>query len=125
MDSSIPRSPRATIAQSAARTISSIRWTACGVSILAIGGSRVWARTAVMSSARRTKGQRDEVDADLRAEAQVLGVHLGHRGAGGGAAGDIEPLVGGDAPPISTTASNSPSPGRVAVTRRRMRPSER
>jgi hypothetical protein len=35
--------------------ISSICWTACGVSILAISGSRVWVRTAVTSSARRTK----------------------------------------------------------------------
>ncbi len=40
--SSIPRSPRATITQSAERMISSAASTACGFSIFAISGSRVW-----------------------------------------------------------------------------------
>jgi len=71
------------------------------------------------------EGQRDEVDADLLAEAQVLGVHLGHRGRAAAPPGILSPWREATAPPISTTASNSPSPGRVAVTRRRMRPSER
>ena len=52
--SSIPRSPRATITQSAARMMSSAESTACGFSILAINGSRVCLRTLVTSSAVRT-----------------------------------------------------------------------
>ena len=52
--SSIPRSPRATITQSAARMISSAAFTACGFSILAISGKRVCRRTEVTSSAVRT-----------------------------------------------------------------------
>ena len=53
--SSMPRSPRATITQSAARTISSARVTACGFSIFATSGSRVCLRSSTISSARRTK----------------------------------------------------------------------
>src|ERR1035438_4063791 len=40
----MPRSPRATITQSATFTISAARSTACGFSILAISGRRVWSR---------------------------------------------------------------------------------
>ena len=75
---SMPRSPRATITQSAARTISSARSTACGFSILAISGSAcARGRSDVLGAAHEP--QRDEVDADLLAGAQVLEVLLGHR----------------------------------------------
>ena len=76
----MPRSPRATITQSAARTISSARSTACGFSILAISGSRVCSRTNVDVLGAAHERQRDEVDADLLAGAQVLEVLLGHGG---------------------------------------------
>src|SRR5215217_1237027 len=52
--SSTPRSPRATITQSAARTMSSARSTACGFSIFAISGRRVRSRTCSTSLGRRT-----------------------------------------------------------------------
>ena len=52
--SSMPRSPRATITQSAATMMSSAASTAWGFSILAIRGRRVCSRTWVTSSGRRT-----------------------------------------------------------------------
>ena len=96
MGSSMPRSPRATITQSETLRIASARSTACGFSILAISGVRVCSRTNVTSSGWRTKRQRDEVDADLRADAQVLEVLLGDGGEVGRLARDVEPLARGD-----------------------------
>ena len=53
---STPRSPRATISASATAMISSMRWTACGFSILAITSARPLAisLTSTMSSGRWT-----------------------------------------------------------------------
>ena len=94
--SSMPRSPRATITQSAARTISSARVTACGFSIFATSGSRVCLRSSTISSARRTKLKRDDVDADPLAGAHVLEVLVGHRGQRRGLARDVQALARGD-----------------------------
>ena len=123
---SMPRSPRATITQSAARMISSMRSTACGFSILAISGRRVCLRRDVTSSARRTKRQRDEVDADPLAGAQVVEVLLGHGRQRGDLAGDVE------RPGARRPRRRSRPPRRtrrrraaIAVTRRRTAPSAR
>ena len=94
--SSIPRSPRATITQSAARMISSAASTAWGFSILAISGRRVCRRTLVTSSARADERQRDQVDADRLAEAEHVEVLLGDRGQPARRARDVEALARGD-----------------------------
>ena len=93
---SMPRSPRATITQSAARTISSARCTACGFSILAISGSRVCLRRNVDVLGAAHERQRDEVDADLLAGPHVLEVLLGHRRQRRRLAGDVQALARGD-----------------------------
>ena len=93
---SIPRSPRATITQSAARTISSARCTACGFSILAISGSRVCLRRNVMSSARRTNDSATRSTPICSPVAHVLEVLLGHRRQRGRLARDVEALARGD-----------------------------
>ena len=113
---SMPRSPRATITQSAARTISSARWTACGFSIFAISGRRVCLRTSLDVLGAAHEAERDEVDADLLADLEVAEVLLGHRRQRGGLAGDVEPLARGDAAADLDHARRSrPSPARVAV----------
>ena len=121
----MPRSPRATITQSAARTISSARWTACGFSILATSGSRVCLRSDVTSSARRTN---DSAIRSTPIRSPVRTCSRSSWGTAGSAAvspGMFRPWREATAPPISTTASISPSPGRTAVTRRRTAPSAR
>ena len=96
MRSSMPRSPRATIRQSEARTMSSMRSTACGFSILAISGSRVCWRSAVDLLGAPHEAQRDQVDADPLARPQVGEVLLGDGGEVGDLAGEVEALAGGD-----------------------------
>ena len=93
---SIPRSPRATITQSAARTISSARVTACGFSILATSGSRVCLRSSIDLLGAAHERQRDDVDADPLAGAHVLEVLLGHGGQRRGLARDVQALARGD-----------------------------
>ena len=123
--SSMPRSPRATITQSAARTISSARWTACGFSILAIRGSRVCLRRNVMSSARRTKLSATR-STPIRSPVRTCSrSSSGTAGSAAASPGMFRPWRLATAPPISTSASISPSPGRVAVTRSRTAPSAR
>src|SRR5215218_5834981 len=122
---SIPRSPRATITQSAARTISSARWTACGFSILAISGSRVCLRRNVTSSARRTN---ESATRSTPIRSPVRTWSRSSSGTDGSAAvspGMLRPWREATEPPTSTVASISPSPGRVALTRRRTAPSAR
>ena len=124
--SSIPRSPRATITQSAARRISSAQSTACGFSILAISGRRVCSRTASTSAGAAHEGQRDEVDAGGLAEAQdARDPRPGTAGSSITGPGMLRPWREATVPPISTSASSSPSAGRVAMTRRRIAPSAR
>ena len=122
----MPRSPRATITQSAARTISSARSTACGFSILAISGSRVCSRTRLDVLGAAHERQRDEVDADLLAGAQVLEVLLGHGRQRGGLARDVEALARGDgAADLDHGVDLAVAGARVACTRRRTAPSAR
>jgi hypothetical protein len=69
--------------------------------------------------------QRDEVDADLLAGAARAGGPPRAPTAGGGLAGMFRPWREATAPPISTSASISPSPARTLITRRRTAPSAR
>ena len=122
---SMPRSPRATITQSVARTISSARVTACGFSILATSGSRVCLRSSVMSSARRTN---DSATMSTPIRSPVRTCSRSSSGTDGSAAvspGMFRPWRDATAPPISTTASISPESARTSVTRRRTAPSAR
>ena len=94
--SSMPRSPRATITQSAACRISSARSTASGFSIFAISGRRVCSRTSSHVLGAAHERERDHVDADRLAVAQQLEVLLGDRGQPDGRPGDVQPLARGD-----------------------------
>ena len=123
--SSIPRSPRATIRQSAARTISSIASTACGFSIFAISGIRVCSRTWLMSSARRTKDSATRstpIDSPKRRPSRSSSGRVGRSVS---SPGTFRPWREATVPPTSTAASISPSSGRTAVARRRIDPSAR
>ena len=98
---STPRSPRATITPSKARTISSSRATASGFSIFAITGRRM--PTCVHHPVheldvlgRADEGQRDEVDAEPQRELQVLGVLVRHRRHADRDAGQRQALVVAD-----------------------------
>ena len=123
--SSIPRSPRATITVSAARMISSALSTACGFSILATSGSRVWRRTYSTSSAVRTNDSATTstpIDSPKRSMS---------RSSSGTATrprvlpGMLSPCREATVPPTSTSVSTSHSPPRTCSTRRRMAPSAR
>ncbi len=122
---SMPRSPRATITQSAARTISSARCTACGFSILAISGSRVWPRTNSTSSARRTNDSATRSTPIFSPVRRCSRSSSGTAGSVAASPGMLSPWREATGPPISTTVSISPSAGRVLVTRRRTEPSAR
>ena len=122
---SMPRSPRATITQSAARTISSARWTACGFSILAISGSRVWPRTNSTSSARRTNDSATRSTPIFSPTARCSRSSSGTAGSEAASPGMLRPWREATGPPISTIVSISPCSGRVAATRRRTVPSAR
>jgi hypothetical protein len=67
----------------------------------------------------------DHVDADLLADLQVGEVLLGHGRQRRRLTRDVEPLRDATEPPISTWASSSPSPVRLATTRMRTAPSAR
>ena len=111
---SMPRSPRATITQSAARTISSARWTACGFSILAISGSRVCLRRNVTSSARRTNESATR-STPIRSPVRTWSrSSSGTEGSAAVSPGMLRPWREATLPPTSTSASISPSAGRVA-----------
>ena len=106
--SSMPRSPRATMTQSAALRIASARSTACGFSIFAMSGSRVWRRTASTSSTPAHEGQRDEVDADALPRVQHSpGRPSGTDGRISVSPGMFSPCREATAPPNSTSQSNS------------------
>ena len=92
----MPRSPRATITQSAAPTISSARSTAWGFSIFAISGRRVCSRTISTSCRRAHERQRDHVDADRLAVASSSRSSSGTAGSDVDRAGDVQPLARGD-----------------------------
>ena len=114
--SSMPRSPRATITVSAARMISSASSTACGFSILAISGSRVWRRTVSHVLGAAHERQRDHVDADRLAEAQHVEVLLGHGGQAAGVARDVEALARGDrAADLDQRSRPRTSPSRTCL----------
>ena len=123
--SSIPRSPRATITVSAARMMSSASSTACGFSILATSGSRVWRRTVSTSSAVRTKESATTstpIDSPKRS--------MSRSSSGTAASPRVEPGMFrpwrvATVPPTSTSVSISPSPPRTTLTRRRIAPSAR
>ena len=94
--SSMPRSPRATITQSAALRISSARSTACGFSILAISGSRVCSRTCSTSSGRRTNDSATmstPIDSPWRSSSRSSS---GTAGSDVDRAGDVQALARGD-----------------------------
>ena len=122
---SMPRSPRATITQSAARTISSARCTAWGFSILAISGSRVWRRTISMSSARRTNESATRSTPIFSPVSRCWKSSSGTEGRAAASPGMLSPWREATEPPISTTASISCSPTRLASTRNRTAPSAR
>ena len=109
--SSMPRSPRATITQSATRRISSARSTACGFSILAISGSaRVLAHGRdVLGAAHEATARRGRRrSASRRADAR--GPPRARRAASSVSPGMFSPWREATVPPISTSASISPSP---------------
>ena len=123
--SSMPRSPRATITQSAARTISSARVTACGFSILATSGSRVCLRNSTISSARRTK-LNATMSTPIRSPVRTCSrSSSGTAGSAAVSPGMFRPWREATAPPISTTASISPESGRTSLIRSRTAPSAR
>src|SRR4051794_25702302 len=123
--SSIPRSPRATITQSATRTISSALSTACGFSILAISGTRVCSRTCSTSSGRRTKLKATMSTPMRRPASRWARSSAGTEGSSSAGLGMFSPWREATVPPTSTSASTSRSPGRTAVARRRTEPSAR
>ncbi len=123
--SSMPRSPRATITQSAARMISSAASTAWGFSILAISGRRVWRRTLVTSSAVRTN---DRATRSTPIDSPKWSMSMSSSGTAGRPRvepGMLRPWREATVPPISTAVSTSPSPARTVSTRRRIAPSAR
>ena len=92
----MPRSPRATITQSAALMMSTACSTACGFSIFAISGRRVWSRTDSTSSGDCTNDSATmstPIDSPWREQMQVL---LGHRRQRRDRTGDVQPLARGD-----------------------------
>ena len=123
--SSIPRSPRATITQSAARMISSAASTACGFSIFAISGSRVCRRTSVTSSAVRTNESATRSTPIDSPKRSISRSSSGTAGRPRVEPGMFSPWREATEPPISTAVSISPSPSRILVTRRRIAPSAR
>ena len=93
--SSIPRSPRATITQSAAWMIASASSTAWGFSILAISGRSVCSRTSSTSSARRTNDSATRstpIDSPKRSSSRSSSGIVGQRGQ---RAGHVQPLARG------------------------------
>ena len=123
--SSIPRSPRATITQSAARRIDSAFSTPWGFSIFATSGSRVRSRTYSTSLAERTNESATmstPIDSPWRSSSMSRWGTAGRRSVGPGM---LSPWREATAPPISTSASSSWDSGRVATTRRRTEPSAR
>ena len=91
----MPRSPRATITQSAARMISTAFSTACGFSIFAISGIRVCLRTSEMSLGSRTNESATRstpIDSPKRSSSRSLGD--GRQPARG--AGQVEALARGE-----------------------------
>ena len=93
---SMPRSPRATITQSAARRTDSMFSTACGFSILATSGRRVCSRTNSTSAAERTNDSATRstpIDSPWREQLEVA---LGHRREAVDRPGDVQALPRGD-----------------------------
>ena len=122
----MPRSPRATMMQSATRTMSSARATACGFSIFAISGMRVCSRTWRMSSGRRTKLSATRSTPIFDPGAQVLEVLLGHGRELVGGPGDVEALArGDDAAELDLAVELARLRRASAMTRRRTAPSAR
>ena len=107
--------------------ISSARSTACGFSILAMSGVRVCSRTKQDVLGAAHEAQRDEVDADLLAGAQVLEVLLGHRREGSSSrAGDVQALARGDgAADLDLGVDLAVAGAHARSTRRRTEPSAR
>ncbi len=123
--SSIPRSPRATITQSAERMISSAASTACGFSILAISGSRVCLRTVLTSSAVRTN---DSATRSTPIDSPNLSSSRSSSGTAGSPRvlpGMLSPWREATAPPTATIVSTSHSSVRTRLTRSRIAPSAR
>ena len=99
--------------QSAARTISSARWTACGFSILAISGSAGAARAPPRCPRRRRTNESATRSTPIFSP--VSRWWKSSSGTDGSAAvspGMLRPWREATEPPTSTSASISPSPGR-------------
>ena len=94
--SSMPRSPRATMTQSAARMISSARSTACGFSIFAMSGRRVCSRTNAMSSGERTNDSATMSTPIFSPTARCARSSSGTAGQLVERAGDVQALARGD-----------------------------
>ena len=122
---STPRSPRATITQSAARMISAARSTACGFSIFATSGVRVCSRTKSTSSGLRTKLSATMSTPISMPARRCSRSSSGTAGRMSSGPGMFRPWREATVPPTSTRASISPSPPRTAVVRRRTAPSAR
>jgi hypothetical protein len=123
--SSMPRSPRATITQSAAWMIASAFSTAWGFSIFAISGVRVCSRTKATSDSRRTKlsaTMSTPISAPARRCSRSSSGTAGSRSVGPGM---FKPCRDATVPPTSTSASTSPTPERTPWTRSRTAPSAR
>ena len=103
---SMPRSPRATITQSAALMISSARSTAWGFSILAISGSRVCWRTKSTSSARRTKESATRSTPSCSPNSSISRSRSGTEGRFATSPGMFRPWWEATAPPISTVGGD-------------------
>ena len=105
--SSMPRSPRATMTQSAALRIDCARSTACGFSIFAMSGRRVWRRTASTSSARRTKDSATRSTPMRSPACSISRSPSGTEGRISVSPGMFSPCRDATAPPNSTSQSNS------------------
>ena len=105
--SSMPRSPRATMMQSATRMISSACSTAWGFSILAISGTRVCSRTVSTSSGRRTKLKATMSTPMRRPASRWAKSSSGTDGSSSAGPGMFRPWREATVPPTSTSASTS------------------
>ena len=124
---STPRSPRATMTPSKARTISSRLSMACGFSILAMTGrctptSSMIARTSSTSAAERTNDSAMMSAVRPQRPAQVVLVLLAHRRHRDRDAGQVDALVVADACRPRSTRQRTSVPS-TETTSRRTRPS--
>ena len=125
ISSSMPRSPRATITQSAAWMICSANSTAWGFSILAISGRRVWRRTSATSSGRRTNDSATRSTPSDSPKRRSSRSSSPTEGRSASSPGTFRPWRDETVPPSSTTVSTACSARRTVSTRSRTVPSVR